>query len=473
MEQIIFKTDLIKGAKGDRGEAGTAEAVPTDGVIAYNGNTVPEGYEEIPESDVVGDVINECMNYGGVKNLLRNYEGARSYSITTTAKDGTTTINGTTATNIVVPLSAYYIENERLILNKGDYIFSGCSNGSSSTYQIEFALYSGTTKVSDDYYVRDEEVSFNVPSDGLILNASLTIAPGTYNNEVVQPMVRFANITDDAFVEGAKTNVELTDDIRPIPDNISALEENGAKNELDWSNLTLREILCTATKTDTGVRVTTESPTQFAYAQSSNFNLQKNKQYKLSLDLSITSGNCYVALKGLVSGSSYTAIVDLPATSGHNEYTFNSGDYLSYVLELYGSLSEAITVDVTFSNIMIRDARITDPTYEPYAMTNRELTERSAITKETLILSKLSSVSVALKTGLYLVSTMQGGVTASLSNVWIVFVTNYSNDGCSASKIVNANTCNLSVSSTGITLENTSDTFSISYAITKLYDLNM
>ena len=224
MEQIIFKTDLIKGAKGDRGEAGTAEAVPADGVIAYNGNTVPEGYEEIPEFDVVGDVINECMEYGGVKNLLRNYEGARSYSITTTAKDGTTTINGTTAANIVIPLSAYYIEDERLILNKGDYIFSGCSNGSGSTYQIEFALYSGETKVSDDYYVRDEEVSFNVPSDGLILNASLTIAPGTYNNEVVQPMVRFANISDDTFVEGAKTNVELTDDVDNKVDKVTGKE---------------------------------------------------------------------------------------------------------------------------------------------------------------------------------------------------------------------------------------------------------
>ena len=96
MEQIIFKTDLIKGAKGDRGEAGTAEAVPADGVIAYNGNTVPEGYEEIPESDVVGDVINECINYGGVKNLLRNYEGARSYSITTTATKVTNRLSSNT-----------------------------------------------------------------------------------------------------------------------------------------------------------------------------------------------------------------------------------------------------------------------------------------------------------------------------------------------------------------------------------------
>lgn len=46
---VIFKTLLLKGAKGDRGEAGQAEAVPTNGVIGYTGSTIPDGYEEVSQ----------------------------------------------------------------------------------------------------------------------------------------------------------------------------------------------------------------------------------------------------------------------------------------------------------------------------------------------------------------------------------------------------------------------------------------
>lgn len=43
MNEIIFKTSLIKGAKGDTGET---ESIPLDGVIAYDGEGIPDGYEE-------------------------------------------------------------------------------------------------------------------------------------------------------------------------------------------------------------------------------------------------------------------------------------------------------------------------------------------------------------------------------------------------------------------------------------------
>lgn len=41
----IFKTLLVKGAKGDRGEAGQAEAVATGSVVGWSGGTIPSGYE--------------------------------------------------------------------------------------------------------------------------------------------------------------------------------------------------------------------------------------------------------------------------------------------------------------------------------------------------------------------------------------------------------------------------------------------
>lgn len=43
---IIFKTEFKTGQSGARGEAGISFEVPTGGIIAYDGETIPEGYEE-------------------------------------------------------------------------------------------------------------------------------------------------------------------------------------------------------------------------------------------------------------------------------------------------------------------------------------------------------------------------------------------------------------------------------------------
>lgn len=43
---VIFKTDLIKGVKGNKGDTGVSFEIPTGAVIAYDGTTIPEGYVE-------------------------------------------------------------------------------------------------------------------------------------------------------------------------------------------------------------------------------------------------------------------------------------------------------------------------------------------------------------------------------------------------------------------------------------------
>lgn len=80
MGEIIFKTELIKGAKGDRGEVGQTDSIPTDGVIAFQGETVPDGYEETDPGDVFDEVYEDI---NAVEDMISD-----EYDTTTTYNAG-------------------------------------------------------------------------------------------------------------------------------------------------------------------------------------------------------------------------------------------------------------------------------------------------------------------------------------------------------------------------------------------------
>lgn len=53
MNEIIFNTTLIRGAKGATGQGENFE-VPTGTIIAYDGNDIPEGWVETTAPEGMG-----------------------------------------------------------------------------------------------------------------------------------------------------------------------------------------------------------------------------------------------------------------------------------------------------------------------------------------------------------------------------------------------------------------------------------
>lgn len=69
MNNIIFKTTLIAGAKGERGEVGEADSIPTGSVVGYEGDEIPEGYVETDNSEI--DTLNARID-----NIIALPDGA-------------------------------------------------------------------------------------------------------------------------------------------------------------------------------------------------------------------------------------------------------------------------------------------------------------------------------------------------------------------------------------------------------------
>lgn len=118
-------------------------------------------------------------------------------------------INGTFTADTTVATNAFN-DNIKVAVD-GDYIPSGITGGSATTYSIIFnykETLAGSEKSLITLY-NDGNTVKTIDSDWL-LKLYLVAKAGTYNNVSLKPMIRLASDPDATYVPYAMTNQELT-----------------------------------------------------------------------------------------------------------------------------------------------------------------------------------------------------------------------------------------------------------------------
>lgn len=338
------------------------------------------------KSDVVDNLISTATNkplsanQGRLigDNLAANEEsGAKNilsypYEETTKTENGVTfTDNGDGTISVVASSGAtadtyfgLHYPYKPLYVEKGTYILSGCpTGGSESTYFLSSSLVNDTgAGATFTESSGDNRLFLIVIKSGTVISSPITF----------KPMIRDARILDDTFVPYAPTNRELM--------SYKANGKVGAKNLLPYPYEETTKTENAVTFTDDGNGTVTISGTASASANfalhsyaSRNFFLP-NGMYKLGTTNYLAGMYVGVAIHNQDGTVSY-----YDTLSGEVQITINgsydtpSGAYVELSINVFSGVS--ITTPITVKP-MIRIAEDTDSTFAPFAMTNREITER-------------------------------------------------------------------------------------------------
>ena len=350
------------------------------------------------------------------KNLLSYpyYETTKtSNGITfTDLGDGTIKANGTATANAVLNCHTRAIGTAiPLFVPNGRYIISGCpSGGSQTTYLIGVAITkNGSASTLANDYGYGEEFIINgddTYTDKVQLQIQIAIKSGaTVNNLIFKPMLRKATIKDDTWQPYIPDNTELT-----------TWKANGV---LGAKNL----IPCTASTTvKTGITFTVNDDKTIT-VNGTNTGSTANV-FDIG-DFTLKAGTYYFS--GTPSGA-YTsgvgARLQLINVSTSAAIALNESPEDTRVViasDIQARLRIWYSVSATLNNVtfkpMLRLAEDTDDTYQPYAMTNRELTE---LTQATINRYIKNDAAVNIETQL---------ATYPQNNCWSALIAHNSNTG--------------------------------------------
>ena len=148
----------------------------------------------------------------------------------------------------------------------------------------------------------------------------------------------------------------------------------GAKNRFDSSEIYTRSNFVTISDGGKIIKVKSDSAGTWKNAEWL-LKLTPNTDYRIDTDITITTGGARVGIL-LKDTDTYISSGTNITANGHYSVTFNSGNNTELRLRLWCSLDTSVVGEVNYNNFLLRLASDPDSTYQPYAMTNKELTDR-------------------------------------------------------------------------------------------------
>ena len=319
------------------------------------------------------------------------------FTVNTNSEGYVTSIvmNGTASGFASLTLLDDTIANLSEILPQGNYIVNGCPDGGAmlSGYSMRFKVDTET------YYITDsDDMTVDVSgSSSYQVTWSLACTSGTsVSSKTFKPMIRKAAIIDNSF-EPYHDNVETYVENK-IYDVYGVMGENGAKNRLGLKLDTIKSL-----NTGSGVSwndnaVTISNITYTITADSSGYvtKIKVNGTASSNSILLLTSEGTpfdkgdfkFNGLQNVADTDKFyvTFYDDATQTSGSGQYRHdlkNKADNDVTISQGYvGYLRIVILQNAVIDNVeifpMLRDARDTNPDYQPPCMTNKELSDAVA-----------------------------------------------------------------------------------------------
>lgn len=344
----------------------------------------------------------------GVKNLLPapyySTKGGTTTSGTLTVTenaDGSVTIDGTASGQSYIDLA----RNDKF-LKAGTYILSG---GITSKQYVYINCLNNGTYVKTLASAITSEVKFVLDYNGYdAITVGISIASGeSLSNVTFYPMIRLASDTDTTYQPYAKTNRELTVDSVSWKNNALL----GAKNLMP--NLG-------ASRTIGGCTITVNSDGSFTIVQDSTVSSQTFELFNDANNPIELKAPCILSSGADLSNSQLIATIDGTDYYAHeNDKTpiVPAGSLTRVRYYFNSSYTGTRTVYP-----MLRYAFDTDPTYVPYAMTNRQLSayEKGNITYS--IQATETAMTTIIKVGKVVQCNMMAAIGENVS-AWTTFAT--------------------------------------------------
>lgn len=359
--------------------------------------------------------IYEVMGEMGAKNLI-----PYPYSKGTTTTNGVTyTVNadgsisadsdgvGATDTSIY-RLYGFTADTKYITLPAGSYILNGCpAEGGSSSYRI-FINRQGDV---DAYAIDDGEGATFTLDTATNIGIAIRVAKDYVADEVIiKPMIRLATDTDDTYQPYAKTNKELTDDVSSL--NTAIANEAATRSVMGAKNL-IPFPYPKESDTVLGIDFTTNSDGEIIASGTSTGIAVYDAVNTELYGWNVPREGTYILSDGLSDADyeyAYTAVTFM-YSDGTIEYNVGDTSIGRTVITIPSNLKNfyvgcCIRTDKTVSNIkfkpMLRLATDADPTYQLYAMTNRQITPYvQAISNPNLVDNPWFTVNQRGKTSYY------------------------------------------------------------------------